>query len=462
MQPTIKPDLAGPRLRHMNSLLHNNILADLRSPQPKSEILQKIGILLFSFGVWSFREIAVVGLAFLLLGAIISWRQTSRCLTRSPTGILSLMLIAYIALSMLYFSLEFQEHALLTIEEGARHIYLFGFLLFALALRANVNYIWPAIALAMAGFFIGRFVYLPDLVSSSQNWWSTRHALGFPTAIPMGQYAFAVMLGLLIFFPRLTTPYSRTKLLIWLLSLAIVTQFIVISQSRSVWLIAPAFIVFTAFMAWRLGVTTRRTLTILGMTAAVIIFTTSTFQYQTIQKRITKEPETWAQLFKGAIEAIPSTRETGSVKSIGIRVNMIEFGFEKWAERPLFGWGPGSSKMLIQCCAPDSFKKYNDLHSAYPETLLRFGLIGVLIGIALVASLFRDMIAATRNGSLPKDIFLFVLICLALHFVVAIGNYRVINYDWRFYWIFFAGIAMAFSPYFSINKEHPSERVQQG
>lgn len=446
----------------MNSLLHNNILTDLRSPQPKSEILQKTGILLFSFGVWSFREIAVVGLAFLLLGAIINWRQTSRCLTRSPTGILSLMLIAYIALSMLYFSLEFREHALLMIEEGARHIYLFGFLLFALALRTNANYLWPAIVLAIAGFFIGRFVYLPDLISTSQQWWSTRHALGFPTAIPMGQYAFAAMLGLLIFFPRLTTPHSRTKLLIWLASLAIVIQFIVISQSRSVWLVAPAFIAFTALMAWRLEIMSRQSLAVLAISISIIALILAAFQYQTIQNRLTTEAETWNQLIEGKIEAIPSTHDAGSVKSIGIRVNMIEFGFEKWAERPLFGWGPGSSKMLIQCCAPDSFKLFNDLHSAYPETLLRLGLIGTLIGIVLVMSLFRDMVAAAHNGSLPKDVFLFVLICLALHFVVAIGNYRVINYDWRFYWIFFAGIAMAFSPHFSINKEHPSDRVRQG
>lgn len=445
----------------MNTLIHHKILTDLRSPQPKFEIIQKIGILLFSFGVWSFHEIAFAGLALMLIGAILNWRQSVRELTSSLTGILSLTLLAYISISILYFSREFPDHASLMVEEGFRHIYLLGFLLFALALRQKTNYIWPAILLAILGFFMGRAIYLPDLINSSQHWWSSRHALGFPTAIPMGQYAFAVMLGLLIFFPRLASLGSRGALLIWILSLALVIQFIVISQSRSVWLAAPIFIALTIFMAWRLGIGTRRSLAILAAASIIILLITATFQHQTIQKRITQESETLAKLLAGGIDAIPSARETGGSESISIRVNMIKFGFEKWAERPLFGWGPGSSKMLIQCCAPDSFREYNDLHSAYPETLMRFGLIGTLIVIALVASVFRDAIKATQSGALPKDIFLFVILCLALHFVVAIGNYRIINYDWRIYWIFFAGIAAAFSPHFSIMKAKPADRSQQ-
>jgi O-antigen ligase len=305
------------------------------------------------------------------------------------------------------------------------------------------------VTLAITGFFLGRIPYIPDLISSSQHWWSTRHALGFPTAIPMGQYAFAVMLGLLIFGPRIFALKNRGFSMLWLIAIGIALQFLVISQSRSVWLAAPIFVSATILVGWQMKIFSKKQVG--GVLAAIVALAivTAAIQASTIQKRLTTESETWNQIFEGDIDQIPSTRETGTVKSIGIRVNMIEFGFEKWLERPVFGWGPGASKMLIQCCAPESFQLFNDLHSAYPETLMRFGLAGTLILVALVLSLIRDGIKGAQEGGLPRDVLLFVLICLALHFVVAIANYRVINYDWRFYWIFFAGIAMAFSPHFA-------------
>ena len=428
------------------------MLADLRSPQPKSDFIEKIGILFFSFGIWSFREIAILGLLLMLTSAVISWKQTAGALMRSPTGILSLALIVYITLSTAIFSIKFEEYAPFMLNGGLRHIYLFGFLFFALALRRQQGYLWPAIMLAIVGFFIGRLPYIPDLINSSAQWWAVRSSLGFPTAIPMGEYAFTVVLGLIIFIPRLAPKRNPVSLAIWFILLALVTQAVLISQTRSVWLAAPFFIAFTVYMSLRLHLLRPRS--VAGLAAAILVISLAAAftQYKLIQGRLFTEPGTWNQLIQGDIHAIPSTTESGEVMSIGMRVNMMEFGLEKWTERPLFGWGPGASKMLIHCCAPGSFKRFNDLHSAYLEALLRFGLVGSLLGIALVLFLVRDAIKAMQRGVLPNDIFLFVIVGLALHLVVAIANYRVVNYDWRFYWIFFSGIAMAFSPYIRIDR----------
>ena len=429
----------------MTAISFRDIYDDLTSAASRIEIAQKCGILVFAFGVWSLRAIAVIGMLLLMVGAFGRWQRTKRYLLQSGSGILAMVLAGYIVISAIAFALIFGEHAKDMLGEGLRLIYLCGFVFFALALADNRKYLGPTIALSIIGFFVTRSIYLPDLIASSDEWWTARHALGFPTAIPMGQSAFAVLLGLIIFAPRILNLNRNSIVVLWVLAIVLAIQFVTISQTRSVWLSAPVFLIATLSLMLLYKVAEARVFTWIFVALTASTVTVAALQYSTIEARLTTESETWSQLAEGEISAIPSTREGGQVKSIGIRVNMLEFGIEKWLERPVFGWGPGATKMLIECCAPESFQRFNDLHSAYPEILLRLGLIGALLILALNIFLARDAIGATRRGELPRDILLFVAVCVALHWVVAIANFRLLNYDWRFYWIFFAGIAMAFS-----------------
>lgn len=403
------------------------------------------GLYLFAFGLWLHKAVASAGIVLMLAGLL---RPAVEWLRFWQTAVVKVVALWLLYMAFQLATVAVTDPGLIRIhgEAALRWSYLAGFLLVAYYLQGQGQRIVHVLSWATAGFFLGRLLYLDELFQRGHDFWRFRYALGFPTAIPLGQYAATVLLSLLILGPRfLARWHCRGGRAVWLLGLVLATECVILSQSRSVWgalLLVVAFVLFSArrmaLPLWRQYRKGIGWFVVLGLAVGMS-------QYSVIAERLAQEGQTYLQLLQGRFAAIPMQQADGGEYSIGVRVAMWRFGVAHWLERPWFGWGPGGTKLLIACCAPEVFRRFNDLHSAPVELLLRFGVVGLLLAAAIVLMAVKQALQAVQAQRLPADVFLLVMGALLLHGLVALVNFRMLNYDWRFFWFLYGGIAASFA-----------------
>lgn len=426
-----------------------------------------VGLYLFSLGMWIHKGISNAGIFLMLLGLLFSgWnfpkaavgRHRIAGLLRSPVFVVTILWVLYLLLRMA--QALHGDNAVLHLKEGFRLIWLAGFLLVAWYLEGKEERILKVLGLACLSFFLGRLLYLDDLWQWKWDFWRYRYAMGLPTAIPFGQYAAAVTLGLMVMGKR----FWRRKIgcckswLIggWYMALAVALECLILSHSRGVWAAFVLVMVVVLVMGWRLFVNPRRILPFTIGSTVVLLIALGIVQSEAVVERLQEEQEVYSVLLKGNVEKVPAQHDDGREYSVGVRVAMWRFGLRHWLEKPWIGWGPGATKALIECCAPDIFKRFNDLHSAYVEILVRLGLVGFLLMVAVAISVLISACQGLRESRLAADIFVFVVGALLLHALIAAVNFRMLNYDWRFYWYLFGGIAATFDLWRSDETEEDS------
>jgi O-antigen ligase len=172
---------------------------------------------------------------------------------------------------------------------------------------------------------------------------------------------------------------------------------------------------------------------------------------RTVTTRLSDEKEVFAAVWRGDFEAVPSA-------GFGVRVHTFRFGVTKWLERPLFGWGPGSTEYLISHSglpqlrhsemAGGEWKAGPDwldhLHNTYLEILVRFGLVGAFLMIGTLGLLVKGLWLARREGRVPLDYAWCLIGALGLMGLWSLSDFRLLHPDWRSYWILMGGIMGTF------------------
>jgi O-antigen ligase len=152
--------------------------------------------------------------------------------------------------------------------------------------------------------------------------------------------------------------------------------------------------------------------------------------------------------------AAPESTVQARESPIKYRLGLYRFGFEKWQERPLLGWGPGAVKSLIaDSQRPELLQPpktsgephpLDHMHNTYLELLVELGLVGALLLFSIAWLLLRGLWNAYRQGVAPREHFLFVAGALALTAVWSLFDFAVVHWHWRYFVILTAAIAYSF------------------
>ena len=129
---------------------------------------------------------------------------------------------------------------------------------------------------------------------------------------------------------------------------------------------------------------------------------------------------------------------------------------EKWQERRLLGWGPGSTEnLIIQESNPllsqsitlkdgstETLHLYH-LHSLYLELLVRFGVLGTGLLIALPLLLLSNVGKAYIEGMIPWDYTCFLFAGWALLAIMVASDFQLFKFAWRNYCVIWAALTYA-------------------
>ncbi|MGL1832734.1 O-antigen ligase family protein [Rhodocyclaceae bacterium SMB388] len=389
------------------------------------------GAYLFAFGAWLGVALAHLGLALMLIAAIWDAPRVWAWLRHSPWPVLMVLwcvtLVATLLVAWPRGNLEPPTH----LSAAASLAKLWLFPLFAWYLRGERQRVWTALALALAGFVIGRLlaIDLDDPLRTPS--FDTRPGFGLPT-LAFAQYAATALIGLYLLAPRVLRAGSHLRralgLAAWLTLVGLALLALLMAQARMVWMSTGAILIALSW-AIRGRVADRRVVLALSILMIVAITLLST-RFE----RLGHEVETYALLLRGDWSEI-------GYGSAGLRFHAWGYGLELWLQRPWLGWGPGAARELLATHPDVHLHVLPHFHNIYVELAVGIGLLGgIPLAIGCVA-VFRSIAAASRSGRLPAELCLFLAAGLALHLLVGMTNSRVVNSDWAFMWILLAGVA---------------------
>ena len=405
-----------------------------------------VGLYLFAAAAFSQRALAVLGCLMMLYAL---WRERTSAwplLRQSPLFWCSMALVAWTLLRTAAAAVAVPQDAGLHIRDAARVVYLSGFIAVAWALRADHRRILRFFLVAAAGFVLARLWHFDWQFNHSQPWWQMRLGLGLVT-IGLGYYAGTLLLGLVIYAPRILgsigSPLAIGGAGLLLTALAAASlQWVILSQSRAVWLaLLPLIAVaatFTASGSWRRGGI--RGLALLAAPAILLLLLVSV-NATTLLERFNQEKHTIDYLLDGRLDAISSGDARGRNHSIGTRIRMLEEGYQHWLESPIAGKGPAATKLTLRNSEDRILPKYNDYHNVALDMLIRYGVIGLLILIFCCKYTLSSGWQAWRRGALPPDTALFLACAMCLLLASSLSNFRLLNFDFR-YWLFLIAAPM--------------------
>jgi O-antigen ligase len=265
---------------------------------------------------------------------------------------------------------------------------------------------------------------------------------GFGRGIPqMGLFSAAAVLGMLILARRFWGSSKRRfvlRVVVWAALLGLLTQVLIISQSRVSWialLIAAPALVGYHIRGWikdRSAVSWTHVAPAVAL-AVVLLAGLILGNFSTIRNRVLLEAEMVQALVAGETDRVPV------LSPLGARFHLAQHGMHEWLKRPVFGWGPGTQ---VAEFAPKPLSDFGHLHNTYLEILARFGLVGALLLAAGVGLIVRSSVAAYRTGRLPQDYFLYLCGAFGLLAIWSAANFRL-SADWRFYCILWGALAYA-------------------
>lgn len=427
----------------MPSLPHWSWLRDRAAP-----VLGAGGLLLWAYSCAYFGPGRNIGLGLMALAAALQAQLWWPRLRSDPYLWVALAFVAYAAIGAVW--------AAAALPGSTRHQHgdvreLFNLCILTLPvawwLRGDPARARQVLLLAFAGLLVG--------ISARLDWNEFgRYVTGAQRLQPgispngLGLYAATALLGFVVFsvsrvLGQATVNRRERLVLAGGLALAGVSVvLLMLSQSRSAWVAAAVVLPPTLLIALLYALRARprpaaRALLALIAIAVVGLGVVSGYAYRdTIQQR-----------FHVVVEQVDASRGAGghvTDEATYARLQLWELARDKWLERPVFGWGPGSARHLIRQAPDPRVNVYKHFHNLYLHVLVTLGLAGAALATAAAALLACAAWRSLRSRRMPPEFGIFLLGYLLLFLVASLFTLRHDDAHGRSYLQLLAAVAYTF------------------
>lgn len=364
------------------------------------------GVYLLAFFCFLSPPVTALAEVLLLLAALLDWRH-SKMVLRTLYGRIFVVFIALALLSATWASQVF-GYTGSQFEQAWDYIRMSMFWFAGWAIyRYRIRLAW-VFTVMVAGMLLSLVIHFP--YEQIEALLAARERVGYGTFNPiqLGTYLGVLSVGLVVALSRLLTGSERSprRWLLVGLVLAVLVVFITVlmmTWSRGAWL---AFIAGTVFIilfkllqllrGGRMGL---RNVALLAGVLSVVVLLVASLGAEKITQRLTAESHIYERILAGDIKDMPKT-------SVGWRVHMQVFAWQRFWERPLLGWGPYTKQVIDNS---DLGLPWGHLHNSYWEVLLRFGLVGGVLFAAGIGWLVRGLWISYRRDPAEEPVMLSIL-----------------------------------------------------
>lgn len=411
------------------------------------------GLLIMALGFNFGASMHSIGLGLVLLAFVIQPAAWGWML-RQPEFWLAVLIAAYVLSSAWLWSLRLPETAALQWEHAEKWLKLLLFLPLAWFLRGQRGLIFVlglvfVLGIVLSGVAVFWNVWLNDAP------WPFRFG-GYQDR-PIA-YAFYAVIGLLILlaslpelFVRLRARHLGLRLAVYALLVAIALFLLwailaSLSRGPALTLLAAAasLMFFWPVLRKQSRIAKPRRLALMLLLLLLSAGLLFHGLVRDLGERVVGEADTLVHVVRGA-ELKAQDRDNTS-----LRLGMWAFAYAHWQEHPWLGNGPGSLRFKalqdeaqhpLMMHAPG--EPFDDLHNAYMQLLFEFGLIGVLLALAMLSCLLYRIYLAWRHAQLDGLFFAAVLAGIVAMLVYSLTDFRHLNHDWRAFWLLSSAAMLA-------------------
>lgn len=389
--------------------------------------------------------VAYVGLALTGLVFVLQWRQWLPYLRNDKTAWTYLALAFYILVYAFWAAHEFPDTA--SAQATAFWNWMHWLIFIPVAWQMFVNrQATGYLLLALAAGVLARIILHMD-------WGNLTQRTGFGLAETVfSPIAGIVALGLILLAPRIIAWESANKragiirALLWLLGLLLILESLILSQTRSTWLALAVSLPLALSVRYWDWLKNHAFKSVQGFVIlAVILLAAALFAQKNASTIISRfnaeqfsaEPETIKQEYLG--------QQVTTTTSVGYRILLWRLGLRRWLERPVFGWGPGSTERLLQQSGDPRLTqqalKLDDgsvlslhpphLHNLYLELFVRFGLVGAVLFLSIPVWITLGIREAYQQGRLPWDYACLVYASWACLAIMVFFDFQIFKFAWR-------------------------------
>lgn len=315
------------------------------------------------------------------------------------------------------------------------------FIALAWWIRGEPRLVWTLLAAAFLGLVVGvlrrtDWSLLPEILGG------LRYHFDF-AATGLAFIASVCLVGLMLLRRRITVGVLGWVL--WVLALGFVLIVLVVTQSRGAALVLATAGVGYMVLAWLArpagaedNAPRRRWAPIVSAIAMVLI--AAAFLWSTQYRQ---------QADLDALRQAELSGHLSYASSLGARINLHRVTPAIVAERPLLGWGPGTSSTeflvpngLVRLDPYDqkNLPDFAHLHSVALEVVTRFGLAGALLAALALLILLRAARAVWRDPRLPLDLRSFLALTGIMTLLSLTYDFRWVHNEFRFFAILYFGI----------------------
>lgn len=411
------------------------------------------GLLLFSFGVFYRPLLVQEGLLLMAAAFILRCRSWHPTVTRDPLIVLSVAFLLLLLVRTVLAAAEFQSHRAAIIEGALRAIQIGFFAVFLTAFwmhRFESRWDWLVVAL-LAGFALRvvRKLDWSNLTGAFQLFWSgeVRAALG-STPNRFGLWNAIILLACVVLHRQImgnsvrkSVGYARKAF--WVFITATSLMGLLFSQSRSAWI--AAVLTILPAMIWKLRRRIRTRIRSGVAVAAVFgLIALSAVVWDVMENRVHLHADAYLDILYGDSHLDGQT-QNAALDSIAERLLIYRFFGEKWKERPWFGYGPGTSAILIHT-APEEYARisvWNHFHNLAFDILIQLGIVGLLFYAACAYFVFKQLWRDRRSGRMNPDYFVFLFGALMLVLIGSLPGQALGDYKGVYLVGFLGGMAYA-------------------
>ena len=417
------------------------------SPRAVYDAVGVAGLYLYAFSAVLSVAGTNVGAGLMLLMLLVQPRRAWVDLSRHPFFLVSVVFAAYAAARAGWAMLEMPQTTDRQLDQLWEWVRLSFVWLPGWWLAQDSRRIYAVLLLMLAGFLTRIAYFMPwaDLETILAGDYQPLK-LGL-WHIRIGLYAGVALLGTIVLGQRLrggpgwaSSWAQAARSILWLLLVLLLVEVVLVAKSRTAWIAVLAVVPVVTVIylwPWLRAIALRAQYRILAGGALVLglLAVVVGFNLDGIQDRAGKEEAVYEQLLHGDLEDIPET-------SVGLRVQAYRYALQRIAERPLFGWGTGTTRYLLdESGIKDTVGHF---HNSYLEVLVRLGLLGAVLFAAGLWILARGVWRAYRDGALPRDLFWFLTGALGVFLIWNLADYRLTEVDNMAFLHLLTGIAYVY------------------
>lgn len=413
-----------------------------------------IGLFIFAFGIFFKNRTANDGILIMGIAFVLIFRPIDKRLIRDPLLVSGSIFFLFVSILAVRAIIEFDGYQVMIINRmflcGCVFMLIFLVAFWMHQARGKWNWIFFAF---LTGFLaqINRKGEWANFTEAALLYWNGVERAGFGSSVNrFGLWSAIILLACALLHKRLwgcseNKFWYGIRITFWFFMCSVSAMGLVFSQSRAAWLAsAIVTIPIVLYQSYKTKQLEFKAIALLAIISIGVAFLTNLPEIA--GRRVFSDKDAYKKLIEGNIDFQTESVTGGS--GITERLELYELFFEKWKERPILGYGPGTSEILLKKMHGqyEWMSRYDHFHNILFDVTLQLGVVGLILYAGCFFIIIRQLVRGKQRGQLELDYYLvafggLALIAIAAQFaqplndpkgLYAVGLLGGIGYAWTF------------------------------